>query len=210
MKRVLCLFIVLATFFLAGCTQLVPGMVNQPPDAVIVATPQQGPAPLTVMFNARSSHDDGTIAEHHWDFDDPHDAAPMSGVDVTHTYAYPGIYVVRLIVIDDRGEMSTERIMIEVTNPPPVASFSLSDDNPVTGATVTFDASGSYDPNDEIKTYTWDFGDGTTATGREVTHSYDQAGDFAVSLTVTDRHGATSTDWRALSVQDGRCGIGGC
>ena len=44
----------------------------------------------------------------------------------------------------------------------------------------------------EIATYDWDFGDGTTASGVTVTHVF-AAGDFVVSLVVTDDAGATST-----------------
>jgi len=60
--------------------------------------------------------------------------------------------------------------------------------------TITFDISGSNDPDGVIATYTLDFGDGSTAaTGTDVTvpivHEYEEAGTFTAVLTVTDNDG---------------------
>ncbi|MDY7083228.1 MAG: PKD domain-containing protein, partial [Halobacteria archaeon] len=57
----------------------------------------------------------------------------------------------------------------------------------------TFDASGASDSDGIIKSYVWHFGDGSTATGKTVTHSYSSSGDYTVELTVTDDDGATDT-----------------
>ena len=78
----------------------------------------------------------------------------------------------------------------------PVASFTFSPETPTLGGPVTFDASGSSDPDRRIQTYKWDFGDGTTATGETVTHSFSGPGDYAVytvELTVADSGRASST-----------------
>jgi PKD repeat protein len=62
------------------------------------------------------------------------------------------------------------------------------------GDTIEFDGSSSAStliiPN---QGYTWDFGDGTKATGPSVEHSYAKAGTYNVTLTVTDRGNNTST-----------------
>lgn len=57
--------------------------------------------------------------------------------------------------------------------------------------TVTFNASESHDPDGEVVGYEWDF-DGdreADATGEVVTHSFPEAGDYPVRLTVTDDDG---------------------
>ena len=46
----------------------------------------------------------------------------------------------------------------------------------------------------------WDFGDGTAASGAEVSHAYSEAGDYTVSLTVTDDEGATATASQTVTV----------
>ena len=53
----------------------------------------------------------------------------------------------------------------------------------------TFDATQSYDPNNEELTYMWDFGDGTTSDKPVVTHVYEKAGEYKVMLTVKDNSG---------------------
>jgi len=70
-------------------------------------------------------------------------------------------------------------------NYPPVAKFTTSA-NPATGVPITFDASGSSDPNGDTLTYAWDFGDGTTGSGKTITHTYTTAKDYTVTLVVKD------------------------
>lgn len=78
----------------------------------------------------------------------------------------------------------------------PVAIFS-SDNGECGGPEVTFNAEDSYDANGDELTYTWDFGDGNTAEGAIVTHTYADGIDSAdVILTVSDgdfSSGATET-----------------
>jgi PKD repeat protein len=57
---------------------------------------------------------------------------------------------------------------------------------------VTFDGSGSNDPDGSIVQYLWDFGDGTTATGPLAAHVY-PAGSYTASLQVIDDQGASAT-----------------
>ncbi len=70
-------------------------------------------------------------------------------------------------------------------NTPPVADA----DGPYEGtedAAVTFNGSGSYDPDDDPLTYAWDFGDGATGTGMNPTHAYTAGGTYTVTLVVND------------------------
>jgi PKD repeat protein len=59
------------------------------------------------------------------------------------------------------------------------------------GASSSFDASQSMDPNGASLTYTWDFGDGATGSGATVNHVYATPGEYLVTLTLTDSLGAT-------------------
>src|SRR5262249_59290800 len=54
------------------------------------------------------------------------------------------------------------------------------------GAVVTFDGSGSSDPDGDPLTYLWDFGDGTQATGPTATHVYADNGSYLAALIVSD------------------------
>lgn len=58
---------------------------------------------------------------------------------------------------------------------------------------IAMSAAGSSDPDGDALTHAWSFGDGATATGRDVTHVYTQAGTFTVTVTVTDPRGLISS-----------------
>jgi PKD repeat protein len=84
-------------------------------------------------------------------------------------------------------------------NQPPTASFTSS----AQGLTASFDASGSRDDDGEVRSYAWDFGDGTTATGAKPDHAYSTAGTYQVELTVTDDDGATGSITQPVTVAQG-------
>ena len=75
----------------------------------------------------------------------------------------------------------------------PVAVFTSNKPKAFAGDTVRFDASNSYDFNGSIKSYNWNFQDGTTDTGKIVSHKFLNEGIYRVKLTVTDNdNNATS------------------
>jgi PKD repeat protein len=71
----------------------------------------------------------------------------------------------------------------------PIASFTFSPERPRVGEEMTFHASSSSDPDGEIVSYQWDFGDGNSASGQLVTHTYSEPGLYTVTLNVTDNDG---------------------
>jgi hypothetical protein len=88
---------------------------------------------------------------------------------------------------------------IAAGNIPPVADAGP-DQTAAFGATVTFNGSGSYDPDGSIVSYGWNFGDGSTGTGEITTHAYSTDGTYTVTLTVTDNDGATGNDTAIVTV----------
>ncbi|MHC1571674.1 MAG: PKD domain-containing protein [Methanosarcinales archaeon] len=70
---------------------------------------------------------------------------------------------------------------------------------------MTFNASISYDPDNTIVSYKWDFRDGnvTSTPDPVITHSYTEAGTYTVNLTVTDDDGATNPTNRNVMVGRG-------
>jgi PKD repeat protein len=75
----------------------------------------------------------------------------------------------------------------------PIARIDIDRDSGPTPLTVTFDGTGSSDPDGDAITFAWDFeNDGTVdATGATATHTYTQPGDITAKLTVTDSGGRT-------------------
>lgn len=76
----------------------------------------------------------------------------------------------------------------------PIASFTSTPEAPRVGDTVSFNASGSSDPDGNITDYIWGFGDGTALThGKTTTHIYLQAKTYDLNLTVIDNVGLNTT-----------------
>jgi PKD repeat protein len=82
--------------------------------------------------------------------------------------------------------------------------FTFSPSSPTDHQTVIFDASTSTaPPNNPIASYSWNFGDGTTGSGRTATHSFTAAGTYAVTLTVTDQYSRTASTTQTVDVAGG-------
>ena len=77
---------------------------------------------------------------------------------------------------------------------PPAAAFSIAPEGVgmVGVSEYRFNAGGSSDPDRDALTYSWDFGDGNTGSGEITTHVYNRAGNFVITLTVSDGTGSTT------------------
>jgi len=81
------------------------------------------------------------------------------------------------------------------TNVPPTASFTSS----CTNLSCTF-TDASTDPDGTVTAWSWAFGDASSSTVRNPSHTYSAAGTYTVSLTATDNLGASSTTTRTVTV----------
>ncbi|QLG49294.1 PKD domain-containing protein [Natrinema halophilum] len=79
-------------------------------------------------------------------------------------------------------------------NAEPTASINAGTTDAPVGEAVSFDASASSDEDGTIERYEWTFGDGTSSSGERVDHTFGEAGEYEVTLTVTDDAGATASD----------------
>ena len=88
-------------------------------------------------------------------------------------------------------------------NQKPNADFTVS---PSSGyakkTTFNVDASGSSDPDGNIVEYKWNWGDGSTSSGKTATHQYSNKNDYTIILTVKDDDGGTDTADKNVQVQD--------
>ena len=162
--------------------------------AVITANALSGSAPLTVGFNASSST--GTIASYVWNFGDG--ATATGSNTASHTYTTAGTFTAKLTVTNASGLTSSVTTAVTVTGStstkPPVAVISSSTAAGQAPLTVTFNGSGSTcASNASIASYSWSFGDGSSASGASTSHAFTAAGTYSTTLTVTDSKGLTSS-----------------
>lgn len=108
-----------------------------------------------------------------------------------------GTQTAALIATPKTVDASSATVVLNYTssiaNQAPVAKLAASTLSGTAPLTVNFDGAGSSDPDGTIVSYRWNFGDGTTATGPYVTHTYSGSGNYSVTLTVTDDDGASAT-----------------
>jgi YVTN family beta-propeller protein len=89
--------------------------------------------------------------------------------------------------------VGSEPLAVAITpDQPPVASFSAT--GGALGSAESFDASASTDPDGSVAGYSWQFGDGSSATtaSAATTHTYATPGTFTVTLTETDDQGCSA------------------
>ncbi len=159
----------------------------------------------TLWFSGANSRDaDGWIAAYEWNFGD---GSSTSGRTVPHVFADPGTYDVSLTVTDNCGASASQSVTVSIVAADPCAGNQAPTANAGSnrmadvGATLTFDAGGSSDDG-TITSFRWTFGDGASATGRAVSHAFDEAGTYTVTLTVTDDCGASASASVVATVSD--------
>jgi glucose/arabinose dehydrogenase len=86
------------------------------------------------------------------------------------------------------------------TNTAPAAVAQASPTSGTAPLLVRFTGTGSTDPDNDALSYRWDFGDGTSSTQANLTHSYAQNGQYTATLTVNDGRGHTDTDSVQITV----------
>jgi subtilisin family serine protease len=181
---------------------------NTPPVANL-GGPYAGTEDDPVYFDASGSSDaDGDTLAYSWDFGD---GTTGQGQTIAHTYLWGGSFTATLMVSDGRGgsDEDTAAVTIGEVNDVPVANAG-GPYSGVAGTPVSFDGTRSSDydnadgilGNNQDLTYNWNFGDGSTATVANPTHSYSLAGTYTVSLTVSDGvDSSTSTATATISAQ---------
>jgi PKD repeat protein len=108
--------------------------------------------------------------------------------------------VANIIAVVDPNNSVTEfsktnnRATLYLNNTAPHASVTASVTSGTAALPVDFDASSSFDNEGDAMSFVWTFADGTASvSGIKVSHIFDQAGVYPVTLTVTDVHGAVGT-----------------
>jgi PKD repeat protein len=188
---------------LVGSSTAIQIVKNRSPVAALTETKSIIEEKEIVSFDASPSYDDdGTIISYTWSFGD---GTAATGITVTHNYANAGLYDITLTVNDNDGATGAYKHTLEVTegvNVAPVALFTVTAETVDIKQIISFNGSESYDSDGSIVTYSWDFGDGTTATGVEVDHQYENMDVYTVKLTIIDEDGATNEATSLITVSE--------
>lgn len=151
------------------------------PQASFISTTPANCSPALVSFTDLSTD----AVSWSWDFGD---GSSSVNQHPGHIYNIPGLYTIRLIVSNTFGCSDTMiRInYIEVLGP--IASFSASATQSCTQSIIQFT-----DLSSNAISWNWNFGDGNTSTLQSPSNTYQNTGQYTVSLIVNDSHGCTSS-----------------
>ena len=115
-------------------------------------------------------------------------------------------------VTDAAGDTDTRTMILTLKNvneqPPKPGdiTYTIQDEDPDTngaqGLTVDFSVEEVEDPDGDELTYHWNFGDGTTATGTEVTHTFPSAGNQQVTVYVSDGEYDTDKSFAQFTLEE--------
>ena len=84
----------------------------------------------------------------------------------------------------------------------PVAVITTNSTSGFVPLDITFDASDSYDLNNELLSFFWDFNDGNTSTLASTSNSFVNTGNYVVTLTVTNASGISNTTSTEITVNE--------
>lgn len=180
----------------AGCQNVAATPPNvlldpAPANGVPVADaggPYSGEAGATlIQFDGSASSDpDNDSLTYAWNFGDGSNGV---GMMPTHTYGAAGNFTVTLVVDDGTDSSAPSVTSAAISGPPVNLAPTANPGGPYAGQPgrpITFDGTGSSDPNGDALTYAWDFGDGAMGSGATTTHSFAGAGTYTISLVVND------------------------
>jgi PKD repeat protein len=175
----------------------------QPPVAVANASPVSGTIPLSVAFSSAGSSDPGgATLTYNWVFGD---GSTSTVANPSHTYQSAGVYSAQLTVSDGTNQTPSSVMTISATNAvtvsqPPVAVANASPTSGNGPLSVVFSSVGSSDPGGATLTYSWAFGDGSTSTAANPSHTYQSAGVYSSQLTVSDGTSQASSSVMTITV----------
>ena len=138
------------------------------------------------------------VLSYSWNFGD---GGSSGSQNPTHLFADDGNFNVVLSVNDGDGGIGTDNIGITVNNIPPQNVDAGSNMTVNEGTTVLFSGSAT-DPGDDVLTYQWNFGDGSTGFGQNASHAYGDNGIYTVTLTVNDGDGGENFDQITVTVNN--------
>jgi PKD repeat protein len=139
---------------------------------------------FVVGFNGTSSGGSGSDV-YSWSFGDLQGSD--SRMNPAHAYAGPGNYTVTLTVTDAAQVSVTSTLTITIHPVPEVPFFAVLPAPILPGTSEWFNASVTGGTG--AVTYLWTFGDGQSATGQDVRHTFASPGNYSVWVNVTDSVG---------------------
>ena len=189
----------------------VPVSPLTPPVASFTFTPNPTWIRANTTFDASASTPgwNGTgyppIVNYNWNFGDGTAAVNTANPVTYHKFTALGNFTTVLTVTDSRGwnGQTSKKVQVGIPGMSPQASFTYSPSTPYVGGATSFDASASFSYYGTITNYKWNWGDGSpqnSTSNPVISHKFNSAGTFLVTLNVTDSQNLWSTTQKPVKV----------
>ena len=185
------------SFFIVGAFAFLSSSLSAQVSANFSASPLRGCAPLVVQFNDLST---GGPTSWNWNFGNGNTSTSQNP---GATYSLPGVYSVTLTASNGGVPSTIVKTNYIVVYNKPTANFSVSSHTICVGQSITFtDSTILSAGGPPIAAWAWDFADGNsqTTSNTSVTHTYNTAGNFPVSVIITDTNGCTTSKVKTVVV----------
>ena len=173
-------------------------IVNNVAPTITSVTAPDGTEGVAIAMSATATDPGADTLTYSWSFGD---SATATGISVSHAYADEGTYTVTLTVTDGDGGSDVATETVVVGNTAPTITSMVVPSSGTEGSSVALSA-GASDPGADTLTYTWSFGDSTTATGAAPSHTWADDGVYTVTLTVSDGDGGTDVDTDTITINN--------
>lgn len=179
-----------------GITTIVVVVSAQSISASVTASPVTGEIPLQVTFDASGSrYPEGEIVNYLWDFGNG--TTRYDDAQISYTFSEVGTFTVNVTAIASDGNEDMASVIINARPVALGACFESNVNSGVAPLVATFNPSCS---TGTVTDYRWDFSDGDISYARKPTHTFEAAGTYTVTLTVTDSDGVSDTYTQTIAV----------
>lgn len=164
-----------------------------PNASLAVDDPEPEVGNTTVTLDASNSTSPTGVEEYRWDLTGNGSAERVTGEPtIEHVFETTGEREVTVTIVAGDGQTDAAAVTVDVTDETPPTPRIDAPSAATVDETITISGADSTD-NHRIASYELSLGDGTTASGATVNHSYGSPGEYDVTLTVTDPAGLAAT-----------------
>lgn len=168
-------------------------IVNPSPNAKVLLSDTMGCAPLTIKF--KSLQDSLHPAQNYWNINN----TLFTDTTINYTFNHSGLYSYYLVVRDSNNCTDTisKTNYIQINPTPKVKSYANPFYASILEPRITFIDSTALSHNTH-----YNFGDGVISTQTNITHSYQNTGEFNYNLIVSTQYGCADTATGVIYIDD--------
>ena len=168
-------------------------IIHKAPDLILLPNDTMGCIPFSLTFSGINTDTSVFLDSWLWDFDD---GTTSSNYTENHTYINTGNYHVNLIILYGDSACSKDTVINVKTFKWPTANFVYDPAYPYLPSPIVFFQDQSINAN----LWHWSFGNGDTSIIKNPSYTYQQSGEYTITLIVSNQAGCSDTAWKKIYI----------